>query len=60
MKKKKVDPAVSAAAAAMGRKGGQNGRGAAKTRPPQHYLKLAGARQAARLKRIAESAQKTD
>jgi hypothetical protein len=55
MKKPKVDPAVSAAAKAMGAVGGRNGTGASKKRSAAHYRKLAAARQAARLRRIAEA-----
>lgn len=39
-KKKPIDPAVSAAAAAIGAIGGR-ATGASKRRPPEHYTKMA-------------------
>jgi len=48
----KSDPEVSAAAAALGSKGGSRGTGASKRRDPNHYkLTLSEARNRARLKK---------
>ncbi len=50
--KKAVDPQVSAAAAALGSKGGSQGIGGVKRRDPSHYaVTLAEARRTKRLQR---------
>lgn len=51
-KKSTITPEVSAAAAALGKKGGANGTGAAKTRDASHYsVRLVEARRAAAARR---------
>jgi hypothetical protein len=52
MPKKAIDPAVSAAAAALGSKGGKKGKGDAKRRDPDFYtVTLPEARRKAKLKK---------
>jgi len=50
-----IDPQISAAAAAMGRRGGRNGTGEVKRRPLDHYRRITKLAAAARKEKSEKS-----